>query len=908
MWNLAEARNFALKAELLLQEKSIPDYSRKNYSRENYRINNEKNKASQDVPACNDKFREEKATGKQKIVDTKEGQKATNPYAKPIPGKCFKCNQPGHRSSDCPLRKVIHVVERGEEDDEVYCGPDGDDDEYEDDEDDGQSYVVRRLMLTPKQEDNTQQHQLFRTRCIITNLLLDVIIDSGSCENIISRDVVERLGLKTEKHPNAYTIRRIKAVEKIQVTKRCKVPFSIGQYRDEVYFDVVDIDACSLLFGRPWQFNVAAQHDGKQNTYKLEKDGVKFTFLPMKKSSKTKASKVKGLTFFTITHSGSELEVAFKASRVMHALIVKQVLTAEEELKKEEYPEVIRPLLEEFSEVIPEDLPDGLPPMRDIQHHIDLILGASLPNLPHHRMSPKESEIMKEKVEELLEKGYIQESMSPCAIPSLLTPRKDGSWRMCVDSRAIKKITVGYKFSIPWLDDMLDRLHGAQVFTKIDLQSGYHQIRIKPEDEWKTAFKTKEGLYEWLVMPFGFSNAPNTFMRVMNQVLKPFIGKFVVVYFDDILIYSQADEEPIQHLCEVLTVLQKNKLADGIQVDEEKIRAIREWPTPKTVKDIRSFHGLATFYKRFIRNFNSIATLITECLKKGKFQWSKESETSFVVLKDKLCIAPILALPNFEALFEVECDTSGVEIGVVLSQNERLVAYFSEKLSDTRRKWATYDKEFYSIVCALKTWKHYLVGCEFVLYSDHEALKYLNSQKRISRDMQARWTQFLQKFPFKLRHQAGIQNKVADALSRRADLLENLSIDFVLGLPRTQRGVDSIFVVVDRFSKMAHFIPCKKTSDTNGTAKLFFKEVVRLHGVPKSITSDRDSKFLGHFWRTLWRKFDSSLNYSNTTHPQTDGQTEVVKFHRFEPIHHLQPVGGHFQGQIPPFWHVSRFF
>jgi hypothetical protein len=487
------------------------------------------------------------------------------------------------------------------------------------------------------------------------------------------------------------------------------IQFSIGKnYKDEVLCDVTPMDACHILLGRPWQLDRRAFHDGFKNTYSFEKDGTKITLALLRMLNTPKPSKEEGSNLLSIC----EVERTLTECREGYALVVVE--------KKDptEIPLILQPLLEKFPDVIPEELPLGLPFMRDIQQHIDLVPSSVLPNKAAYRMNPREHEELQRQVDELITKGLLRESMSPCAVPALLVPRKDGSWRMCIDSRAVNKITIRYRFPIPRLDDLLDQLHGATVFSNMDLCSGYHQIRVRVGDEWKTAFKTRDGLYEWMVMPFGLSNAPSTFIRLMNHVFKPFMGKFVVVYFDDILVYRKSEEEHLEHLQHVFQTLQEQKLyvnlkkcrfftnsliflgyvvsKEGIMMDPSKVEAITSRPIPKSIHDIRSFHGLALFYRRFIKGFSTIIAPITECLKGGTFKWTEEAQKSFELLKQKVTEAPLLILPNFSKVFEVDCDASNLEIGGVLSQEGKPIAFFSEKLNDSRKKYFTYDRILYS--------------------------------------------------------------------------------------------------------------------------------------------------------------------------------------------------------------------
>jgi hypothetical protein len=314
---------------------------------------------------------------------------------------------------------------------------------------------------------------------------------------------------------------------------------------------------------------------------------------------------------------------------------------------------------------------------------------------------------------------------------------------------------------------------------------------MREGDEWKTTFKMNEGLYEWLVMPFGLTNAPSTFMRLMNEVLKDFIGKFVIVYLDDILIFSRTETEHLKHLAIVMKRLQQEKLlinmkkssfmkteliylgffisTDKLKMDPDKVEVIKNWPSPKSIFEVRSFHGLASFYRKFIRNFIGISAPMMDTVKKRhkSFHWTEEAEKSFNLLKKKITEQPILVLPDFNKTFQVKCDASGFAIGVVLSQDDRPIAYFTEKLNETKVKYSMYDKEFYAVIQALKKWRHYLVPKEFVLYSDNHALQFVTQQEKLNQ-RHVKWVEYMQNFTFVIKHISGTANKVVDALSRKS--------------------------------------------------------------------------------------------------------------------------------------------
>jgi hypothetical protein len=361
--------------------------------------------------------------------------------------------------------------------------------------------------------------------------------------------------------------------------------------------------------------------------------------------------------------------------------------------------------------------------------------------------------------------------------------------RMCIDYRSLNEVTIKNKYPLPRIDDLFNQLQGAKYFSKIDLRSGYHQLRIKEADIQKTTFVTRYGQYEFTVMPFGLTNAPAFFMNLMNKVFMEELDKFVVVFIDDILIYSKSREDHEHHLRIVLERFRAHQLyaklskcefwlekiaflghiltAEGIEVDPSKVEAVSKWKQPSNVSEVQSFLGMAGYYRHFIKGFSSIARPMTELLKKdNKFVWTPKCEESFQIVKKKLTTAPVLTLPDIHQDFVVFCDASRQGLGCVLMQNEKVIAYASRLLKPHERNYPTHDLELAAIVHALKTWRQYLIGNRCHMFTDHKSLKYIFTQPDLNL-RQRRWLELIKDYDLEIHYHPGKANMVADALSQK---------------------------------------------------------------------------------------------------------------------------------------------
>ncbi|KAJ4758083.1 polyprotein [Rhynchospora pubera] len=689
--------------------------------------------------------------------------------------------------------------------------------------------------------------------------------------------------------------------------------------------------------------------------------------------------------------------------------------------------DLLQSLLTVFEDLFLE--PQELPPSRAFDHRISLLPNSTPVAVRPYRYPHMQKDEIEKQCAAMMEQGIIRPSTSPFSSPVLLVKKQDMTWRFCIDYRALNAITVKDKFPIPVVDELLDELKHAHFFTKLDLRSGYHQVRMHEADIHKTAFRTHHGHFEFLVMPFGLSNAPSTFQALMNDVLRPFLRQFALVFFDDILIYSSSWAEHLQHVRTILLQLRNHKLKlkrskcsfgqtsiaylghvithQGVTMDQSKVQAISDWPAPANVRALRGFLGLAGYYRRFIQNYGMLAAPLTKLLQKGSYSWSPEAAEAFAALKSALSGSPVLQLPDFTLPFIVECDASGSGFGAVLHQGNGPIAYFSRPVPVHHAKLAAYERELIGLVKAVRHWRPYLWGTTFLIRTDHYSLKYLLDQ-RLSTIPQHTWVSKLFGFDFQVEYRPGKGNTVADALSRRdedpslhvmsspsfafydnlrkevaehpayadlhahhiastlppgwcykdglfvkhgriflgsgsafispalqlahgvghegvektmhrlrsnfifpdikkavkdfvaacstcqmnksvhlhpAGLLQplpvptkvwaDISIDFIDGFPKVH-GKSVILSVVDRLSKYSHFIALAHPYTAQSVALAFFETIVKLHGVPESIVSDRDPVFTSKFWQELFRLQGVHLKLSSAFHPQTDGQTEVV--------------------------------
>ncbi|GAU51374.1 hypothetical protein TSUD_413070 [Trifolium subterraneum] len=917
-------------------------------------------------------------------------------------GVCFHCKQPGHYKNEYPK---LHGS----------GGSSG-------------TTKSKGRVYSLDGEQARGNNALIIDVCQLGQSEVVVLFDCGATNSFISGECVMRLGLSSTSliPPMTVAVATGGKVVSKRVCQNCPVSVAGKIYHiDLICLPLKDMD---IVLGMDWlSANTVYIGCAEKNLY-----------VPIDINAESRAlTALLQNTYQLIQYLGAEN----KCFSIMFTI------SSESSLSPSDIP-----IVREYLDVFPEEI-NSLPPEREIEFSIDLVPGSQPISVAPYRMSPLELRELKSQLEELLQKHFIRPSVSPWGAPVLLVKKKDGTMRLCIDYRQLNKVTIKNKYLLPRINDLLDQLRGATIFSKIDLRSGYHQIRIRTSDLSKTAFRTRYGHYEFLVMPFGLTNAPAVFMDYMNIIFQPYLDKFVVIFIDDILIYSKDPQEHAEHLRIVLNILREKQLyaklskcefwlsevkflghvisKGGVSVDPSKVEAVLNWERPRTVSEVRSFLGLAGYYRRFILGFSEIALPLTRLTRKGAaFVWNELCENSFNLLKQKLTSAPVLVIPDPDKKYVVYCDASNKGLGCVLMQEGAVVAYASRQLKPHEENYPTHDLELAAIIFALKIWRHHLYGVQFALYSDHKSFRYLFDQKELNM-RQRRWMEYLKDFDFELNYHPGKANVVADALSRKAlyaseilmhqcglyekfrdmnlnvtyrkdgvklniielicdlrstigsaqekdmdlqrrigkpeftvavdgviqfgnricvpndadlkrsileeahksgfsihpgstkmyhDLKKNywwpnmkteiaefvsrcivcqqvkiehqkpagplqpleipewkwehITMDFVTGLPRNQKGEDSIWVIVDRLIKSAHFIAVKSTYKASRYAEIFLEEIVKLHGVPLSIVSDRDPTFTSHFWRAFQKAMGTRLRMSTSNHPQTDGQSE----------------------------------
>lgn len=585
------------------------------------------------------------------------------------------------------------------------------------------------------------------------------LVDSGADDNFLDSSEVKRLGIPTETLQTPITVRWINT-RSHHVIHRQTVPLTLmvsGNHQETITFLVMDCPVTPMVLGIPW--------------LRLHKPHVDWDTGEI-------------ISWGLKCHSS-----CLRSARVSDA---SPTPPPPEVPDLSGVPEIYHDLAPVFSK----HQAQALPPHRPYDCAIDIIPGSTLPGSRLYNLSRPERESMEKYITDSLSAGLIRPSSSPLGAGFFFVGKKDGSLRPCIDYRGLNDITVKNKYPLPLMDSAFAPLHGSTIFTKLDLRNAYHLVRVREGDQWKTAFNTPLGHFEYEVMPFGLTNAPAVFQSLVNDVLRDMLNRFVFIYLDDILIFSPDLETHQQHVRQVLQRLMENKLfvkkekcefhaetvtflgyivSDGqLRMDPAKVSAVADWPIPSSRKQLQRFLGFANFYRRFIRNYSQVAaplTALTSVLR--PFLWDTDAQDAFDRLKSLFISAPILIQPDASLQFIVEVDASDTGVGAVLSQRSPLdnkihpCAFLSRRLSSAERNYDVGNRELLAVKVALDEWRHWLEGAElpFIVWTDHKNLEYIKTAKRLN-SRQARWALFFGRFNFALTYRPGSRNQKPDSLSR----------------------------------------------------------------------------------------------------------------------------------------------
>jgi hypothetical protein len=627
---------------------------------------------------------------------------------------------------------------------------------------------------------------------------LQTLIDSGASENYVSSHIVKYLD---QERFIPVQNRQVETAggQISEIKYKVEMDINLNGFKDKVTAYVFDTKF-DLILGRAWLKQTQPLPDWTTDTWYLKNGSIKL------KPCRNKRQSVTPNLNYLISHKQADRYMKKGADSFLF-----YIKSKDNELDFHKNPKLQTTaywdgLVKEFGDVFMDKLP-GLPPDRGIHHAIDV--GDAQPiSRPPYKMSPIELDELQKQLKELLQLGLIRPSTSPWGAPVLFVRKKPdpgsnkpGALRMCIDYRILNKHTIKNSSSLPRIDECLERLSGARYFTSLDLRSGYHQIRIAPEDVEKTAFNTRYGQYSWLVLPMGLCNSPPVFQSLMNKVLADCIDKTALVYLDDILIYSKTMEEHKQHVRHVLKLLQKEKLvanlkkcefgkkeltfvgfhisSAGIAPSPEKVKVLKEWPRMKNVQEVRQFVGFAQFYKRFIKNFASIAAPLTDLtrgtgIKKRPIVWTDECQRSFDTLKQLLSSSPVLQVVDMDKPFRIEVDASDRGCGAVLLQpgedynaQWHPICFESKKFSEAERKYPAQERELLGILHSLRTWRCFIDGCPkgYKVYSDHLPLQYFRTKDKPPSRL-VRWISELELYSPEIIYKPGKENEIPDILSR----------------------------------------------------------------------------------------------------------------------------------------------